>query len=90
MLHASRRLVSTKVAAFVDYMCIVFPHCTLVEAPLTVPKGHPLAEKQDIGPVDLLRQRWIGVRHKESALRHDTADFQLKPVAGPDRTSVLG
>lgn len=31
VLHVSRWLVSTKVAAFVDYMCAAFPHCTLVE-----------------------------------------------------------
>lgn len=39
---------------------------------LAVPKGHPLAEKQEIEPADLAQQRWIGVKHKESALRHDT------------------
>lgn len=35
VLHVSRWLVSTKVAAFVDYMCATFPHCTLVEPPVT-------------------------------------------------------
>lgn len=29
VLHASRRLVSTKVTAFVDYLCDAFPHRTL-------------------------------------------------------------
>lgn len=33
VLHASRRLVSTKVTAFVDYLCAAFPSRTLVEPP---------------------------------------------------------
>ncbi len=39
---------------------------------LALPAGHPLASAETITPEDLASQQWIGVMHKESALRHDT------------------
>ncbi|MCY1532247.1 Hca operon transcriptional activator HcaR [compost metagenome] len=39
---------------------------------LVLPAGHPLAEAAQITSADLAAQKWIGVMHKESALRHDT------------------
>lgn len=39
---------------------------------LALPEGHPLAAATVITPDDLARQKWIGVMHQESALRHDT------------------
>ncbi|KAI3600229.1 Transcriptional regulator, LysR family [Cupriavidus necator H850] len=39
---------------------------------LALPEGHPLAVAQRITPEDLAAQKWIGVMHRESALRHDT------------------
>jgi DNA-binding transcriptional LysR family regulator len=39
---------------------------------LALPAGHPLATAETITPEDLASQQWIGVMHKESALRHDT------------------
>ncbi|BEU24671.1 LysR family transcriptional regulator [Paraburkholderia sp. 22B1P] len=38
---------------------------------LAVPDGHPLARKKKFTPEDLAAQKWIGVMHKEGALRHD-------------------
>ncbi|MGO4329537.1 LysR substrate-binding domain-containing protein [Cupriavidus sp. 2TAF22] len=39
---------------------------------LAIPEGHPLATAQRFTPDDLAAQKWIGVMHRESALRHDT------------------
>lgn len=39
---------------------------------LALPAGHPLATAEHITPDDLAAQKWIGVMHRESALRHDT------------------
>jgi len=39
---------------------------------LALPEGHPLARSQAITPDNLAAQKWIGVMHQESALRHDT------------------
>ncbi len=39
---------------------------------LALPQGHPLATAGTLTPDDLAAQKWIGVMHKESALRHDT------------------
>ncbi len=39
---------------------------------LALPAGHALADAQDVTPADLAAQHWIGVMHKETALRHDT------------------
>ncbi len=39
---------------------------------LALPAGHPLAGAASITPAELAAQKWIGVTHKESALRHDT------------------
>ncbi|MGE8686137.1 MAG: LysR family transcriptional regulator [Achromobacter sp.] len=39
---------------------------------LVLPVGHPLADVAQITSADLAAQKWIGVMHKESALRHDT------------------
>lgn len=39
---------------------------------LALPEGHPLAATERLTPEDLAAQKWIGVMHKESALRHDT------------------
>lgn len=39
---------------------------------LALPAGHPLADADAITAEDLAAQKWIGVMHKESALRHDT------------------
>ncbi|MGO4304088.1 LysR substrate-binding domain-containing protein [Cupriavidus sp. RAF12] len=39
---------------------------------LAIPKGHALASAKALTPDDLAAQKWIGVMHKESALRHDT------------------
>jgi DNA-binding transcriptional LysR family regulator len=38
---------------------------------LAIPDGHPLARKKKFTPEDLAAQKWIGVMHKEGALRHD-------------------
>jgi DNA-binding transcriptional LysR family regulator len=38
---------------------------------LAVPEGHPLARAERFSPDDLAAQKWIGVMHKESALKHD-------------------
>ena len=38
---------------------------------LAIPEGHPLARAEHFKPADLAAQKWIGVMHKESALRHD-------------------
>lgn len=39
---------------------------------LALPEGHPLASQPSIQPDELGAQKWIGVMHRESALRHDT------------------
>jgi DNA-binding transcriptional LysR family regulator len=39
---------------------------------LAVPEGHPLARAKKIKPADLGDQKWIGVVHRDHALRHDT------------------
>ncbi|AIL08664.1 LysR family transcriptional regulator [Stenotrophomonas maltophilia] len=39
---------------------------------LALPAGHPLATAETITPADLASQQWIGVMHRENALRHDT------------------
>lgn len=39
---------------------------------LAVPAGHPLAHAKTIKPADLAAQKWIGVRHRDHPLRHDT------------------
>jgi DNA-binding transcriptional LysR family regulator len=39
---------------------------------LALPEGHPLAATARLTPEDLAAQKWIGVMHKENALRHDT------------------
>ncbi|WP_109126037.1 LysR substrate-binding domain-containing protein [Dyella sp. C11] len=38
---------------------------------LAVPVDHPLAGAPSLTPQDLAAQKWIGVMHKEGALRHD-------------------
>lgn len=38
---------------------------------LAVPEGHPLARAKRFTPDDLAAQKWIGVMHKETSLRHD-------------------
>jgi DNA-binding transcriptional LysR family regulator len=38
---------------------------------LAIPEAHPLAIAQHFTPDDLAAQKWIGVMHKEGALRHD-------------------
>ncbi|CAM2959537.1 LysR family transcriptional regulator [Cupriavidus taiwanensis] len=38
---------------------------------LALPEGHPLAAAQSLTPADLGAQKWIGVMHQETALRHD-------------------
>jgi DNA-binding transcriptional LysR family regulator len=38
---------------------------------LAVPAGHFLAQAPSFTPQDLAAQKWIGVMHKEGALRHD-------------------
>ena len=38
---------------------------------LAVPDGHPFARAKQFTPDDLAAQKWIGVMHKETALRHD-------------------
>ncbi|QRQ84987.1 LysR substrate-binding domain-containing protein [Cupriavidus oxalaticus] len=39
---------------------------------LALPEGHPLARAEQLTPDDLAAQKWIGVMHQETALRHDT------------------
>ena len=39
---------------------------------LALPADHPLASAETITPEDLASQQWIGVMHRENALRHDT------------------
>lgn len=39
---------------------------------LALPEGHPLANAEQLSPDDLAAQKWIGVMHHETALRHDT------------------
>ena len=39
---------------------------------LAVPAAHALASAELITPADLASQQWIGVMHRENALRHDT------------------
>ncbi|EON18683.1 LysR family transcriptional regulator [Cupriavidus sp. GA3-3] len=39
---------------------------------LALPEGHPLAKAEQLSPDDLAAQKWIGVMHQETALRHDT------------------
>ncbi|MEC3767003.1 MULTISPECIES: LysR family transcriptional regulator [Cupriavidus] len=38
---------------------------------LALPEGHPLAGTEPLTPADLAAQKWIGVMHQETALRHD-------------------
>ncbi|WP_144147221.1 LysR family transcriptional regulator [Paraburkholderia sp. BCC1884] len=38
---------------------------------LAVPEGHPFAKAKNFTADDLAAQKWIGVMHKEGALRHD-------------------
>ncbi|MCO4863295.1 LysR family transcriptional regulator [Cupriavidus sp. WGlv3] len=38
---------------------------------LALPEGHPLAGAEPLTPADLAAQKWIGVMHQETALRHD-------------------
>ena len=38
---------------------------------LAIPEEHPLANVKNLTPADLAAQKWIGVTHKEGALRHD-------------------
>ncbi|SOZ38573.1 LysR family transcriptional regulator [Cupriavidus neocaledonicus] len=38
---------------------------------LALPEGHLLAGAKSLTPADLAAQKWIGVMHQETALRHD-------------------